>query len=128
MLHNRAYGRLLCLCARQINNKMPNNCLNECGNVVLMDDLNVNVTNAKHLPIEVFQLSEVMHIVTSPCVKNAEHPSFIDLIVTNVPKRLYSPKCVDARLSDFQSMAFFSTNMNVAHNKPTIYIYVVYAF
>ncbi len=53
------------------------------------------------------------------CFNNSENPTVIDLIVTNVPKRLCAASCIETGLSDFHSLVCFSTKMNVPHNKPT---------
>ena len=68
-------------------------------------------------------------IVTKPtCFKNFTNPSFIDLVVSNVPKRLRNVTCIENNLSDCHSMIFFATKMQEERRKKRLSKYRRYEY
>lgn len=104
-----------------------NKCLKECTGFIMMGDFNVDVSKTNHCLTNVFEIHGVKNIVNTPtCFKNFASPSTIDLVVTNVPKRIKQTVCIDTGLSDFHNMVCFSTRMNVKPLKPKHIIYRSY--
>ncbi len=108
------YYDLICVMDNLLNNSLKN-----YSNVSLLDDLDINVSKPNHPLKELFQVTGVQNIMSAPsCFINPDNPSIIDLVVTNVAKRLSATTCIGTGLSDFHMMVCFATKINVTVNKP----------
>ncbi len=97
-----------------VMDNLLNSSLKDYSNVILLGDLNINVSKPNHPLKELFQVTGVQNIVSAPtCFKNPDNPSIIDLVVTNVAKRLSATTCIETGLSDFHMMVCFATKINV---------------
>ena len=100
--------------------KVKNNCLtnvlvtlldqvmDETNNVILFGDLNVNLLEPNNCLSEVFHLTGVQNLVSSPTCDKGETQTLIDLVIMNVPKRIQNVICIDSELSDFHFMILYS--------------------
>ncbi len=86
--------------------------INNC-NYVLIGDFNINVFNDKHCLQEFFQINGLRNMVNEPTCFKSNNPTCIDLIVTNVFKRIHNVSCFDNNLSDFHNLVCFSTKFHV---------------
>ena len=106
-----------------VMDNLLNSSLKDYSNVILLGDLNINVSKPNHPPKELFQVTGVQNIASAPtCFKNPDNPSIIDLVVTNVAKRLSATTCIDTGLSDFHMMCVLQlklmlllTKRNMSH-------------
>ena len=90
-----------------------NKCSSEVQNCIICGDLNINVLPSGHCFEETFEVQGVKNIVNShTCFKNSEQPTVIDLVITNVPKRIKSVVSIDTGLSDFHNMVCFATKLH----------------
>ena len=53
------------------------------------------------------------NVVVYPTCHKGDTGSLIDLVITNVPKRLQNVTCLDVGLSDFHDLILFSTKQHV---------------
>ena len=60
---------------------------------------------------------------TPTCHKSKDYPTAIDLVITNVPKKIKNVECVGTSLSDFHDMICFSTK---THQKRLCPKYIMY--
>ncbi len=98
-----------------------NNSLTDYSNVILLGNLNINVSKPNHPLEELFQVTGFQNILSAPiCFKYPNNPNIIDVVTTNVAKRLNAPTCTDTGVSDFHMMGCFATkiNINITINKP----------
>ena len=97
--------------------------MGEARNIILSGDLNVNMLNSKNCLEEMFRTIGVKNVVTSAICYKSNIPTLIDLLVTNVPKRIQNVSCSHSELSDFHLMELWSTKMTVPdrRNKTVIY-------
>ena len=90
----------------------------ECGfNFIVLVDFNVNTFNNRHCLKELFEVSGVRNVVKGPTCYKSKNPTCIDLVVTNVHKRIQNVTNIDTGLSDFHHMICFSTKMHVPARK-----------
>ena len=104
-----------------------NKCSKDYSNYIVCGDINVNVLNEKHCLKDIFNVYGVTNIVNEPtCFKSIDNPSLIDLVITNVPKRIKTAISIDTGLSDFHNMICFSTKLHVKQRKKKIINYRSY--
>ena len=71
--------------------------------ILILGDFNVEIEEANMKSFcENYNLKSL--IKQSTCYKNANKPTFIDLILTNVPRMFQSTRALEAGLSDFHLM------------------------
>ena len=93
-------------------------CLHEQANFIASGDFNTNMLNKGECITDLLYICGLKNIVTKPtCHKNREQPTLIDLIVTNVPKRLKSVTNVDTGLSDYHDILCVATKMCIPVKK-----------
>ena len=64
----------------------------------------------QHCLSNLFDVHGVMNIVTKPtCFKNFTNLSLMDLVLSNVPKRLKNVTCIENSVSNCHSMICFAT-------------------
>ena len=92
-------------------------------NYIISGDFNVNILTKANVLEDVFDLYGVKNVVLKPTCFKSKNMSIIDLVVTNVPKRLQNTCCIDTGLSDCHYMVCFSTKIHVPirRNKSIVY-------
>ena len=102
-------------------------CILVAPNLVITGDLNINVSKKNHSLSNFLDVYGMNNLVKGPtCFKSATNPSTVDLIITNVPKRIKCSQCIETDLSDFHSMLCFATKLNVQPRKQRIVTYKSY--
>ena len=72
-------------------------------NIILLGDFNAEMS--ENAMIDFYDIYNLKNLVKDPtCFKNIEHPSCIDLISTNRPKRFQKTVVTETGLSDFHKM------------------------
>ena len=72
-------------------------------------------------------ISSILHscgmknVVTSPTCFKSKTPTSIDVVFTNVPKRIQNVTCIDVALSDFHHMVCWATKQHIV-KKPERWI------
>ena len=98
-------------CIIEVLEYLIDKCRQNANNILLFGDLNINMMNPNNCLKPVFDVLGVKNLVTLPtCFKSNEH-TLIDLLVTNVPKRLQNVTCIDCELSDCHKMVCWATKM-----------------
>ena len=101
--------------------------IGDSANVILVGDLNVDVSNPSHGLKHVFHVQGVKNIVKEPtCYKNHQNLSIIDLVITNVPSKLQNVICTETGLSDFHSMICFASKVKLERCKMKTITYRCY--
>ena len=96
--------------------------MRDCGNLVLMGDLNINVYKQNHTLVAVLEVTGTKHLVKGPtCFKNPAAPTTLDLVITNVQKRFNPVECIANGLSDVHAMVCFSAKLHVGLTKKIEY-------
>ena len=85
----------------------------DCTNFIFMGDFNINMLHPTNCLKDILSIYGCKNIVTHPTCHKGNTASLIDLIITNVPKRIKNVKCLEIGLSDFHDMVFFSTKQHV---------------
>ncbi len=85
---------------------------NECENYIIVGDLNVDMSKSNPLQ-DLIDTEGCRNIVKDPTCFKGQPPSIIDLVITNVHKRIRRVVCIDIDLSDFHHMIYFSTKLYV---------------
>ena len=68
------------------------------------------------------------NIVSQPTCFKSEKPTSVDVVISNVFKRLQCVFCYDTGLSDFHHMVLFATKIHVITRKPRKIMYRSYKF
>ena len=89
------------------------NCLHEGTSLYIIGDPNVNVLKHPNLLDDVLDIIlNLTNVVReSTCFKNVGHPTLIDLILTNTPRRLTTVLNVPLGISDFHNFICAATIM-----------------
>jgi len=86
----------------------------DCHNLVLTGDLNIDF-NSRNITInDILDINGVCNIVKAPTCFKGQKPTIIDVVISNVHKRLQGVTCFDTGLSDFHRMVLFATK---CHNQ-----------
>ena len=101
-------------------------CSQQVKNIIIVGDLNVNFINSKHCLRDIIDLYGMINIVRKPTCRKGKNASLLDVVLTNVPKRLQNVMHCDLALSDFHDMICFSTKMHVSKRPKTIIKYRSY--
>ena len=88
-------------------------CTQHAHNVMIVGDLNVNFKNEKHCLTELCDLYGMTNIVREPTCRKGDSATIIDVVLTNVTRRLQNVTHVDSGLSDFHDLICYSTKMHV---------------
>jgi len=96
------------------------------NNFIITGDFNVNMMSNKNVLSEILDVHGVKNMVSKPTCFKSEISTLIDLVITNVPKRLQNVSCIDVGLSDFHSMVCFSTKMHIPIKRKQSIIYHSY--
>ena len=75
-------------CLQDVLELLMDKVMGEARNIILFGDLNVNMLNSKNCLEEMFRTIGVKNVVTSATCYKSNIPTLIDLLVTNVPKRI----------------------------------------
>ena len=60
-----------------------------------------------------FDILGLTNLVTFPTCFKSKQPTVIDLLVTNVPKRIKKITCIDSGLSDYHKIVCWATKIKV---------------
>ena len=91
-------------------------------NILLLGDFNAEITESSMKEFcEIYNLKNL--IKTPTCYKNLNHPSCIDLCLTNCPSSFCSSCVVETGLSDFHKMTLIVTKTHFERLKPRILKY-----
>ena len=104
-------------CLQDVLELLMDKVMDEARNIILFGDLNVNMLISKNCLEEMFRTIGVKNVVTSATCYKSNIPTLIDLLVTNVPKRIQNVSCIDSELSDFHLMVLWSTKMRVSDRR-----------
>jgi exonuclease III len=86
---------------------------NESKIVIIMGDININLFNKPNDFSNLMAIYGCKNIITQPTCFKGKTPSLIDLVMTNVPKRIKTSRSIDVGLSDCHNMVYFSTKQHV---------------
>ena len=101
-------------------------CYSQYSNIIVMGDLNINMNVGNHCISDVFDIHGIKNIVTSPTCFKGSNPTLIDVVLSNVPKRLQGTFVFDTSLSDFHHMVCFATKIHIPKKSPRIITYRSY--
>ena len=87
--------------------------LNEVKNLMLFGDLNVNMLKPNNSLKAVFDILGIRNLVSTPTCNKGNESTLIDLLVTNVPKRIQNVTCIESELSDCNKMICWATKQKV---------------
>ena len=87
--------------------------LNEVKNLILFGDLNVNMLKPNNSLKAVFDILGIRNLVSTPTCNKGNESTLIDLLVTNVPKRIQNVTCIESELSDCHKMICWATKQKV---------------
>lgn len=87
-------------------------CLTSYKNCIIFGDLNVNMTSHNCLS-NILDVHGVKNLVNGPTCFKSVTPTSIDVVLTNVPKRIQNTVSIDVELSDFHHMVCWATKMSV---------------
>ena len=97
--------------------QLLNRCM-EYKTFIVMGDLNINMSKESNFLKGVLEVHGVKNIVHKPtCFKSKTAPTTLDLVITNMPKRLQNVTCFDSGLSDFHHMVCYATKIHVPKRK-----------
>ena len=82
-------------------------------NVILVGDININMSKPPSTINDALEVYGFVNIVNVHTSHKSNNGTIIDVILTNVPKRLQHVTAVDTGPSDFHSMVCFSTKFHV---------------
>ncbi len=94
-------------------------------NFIITGDFNVNVLKSNCLK-DIFEVNGVKNMVNVPTCYKSKIPTCLDLVVTNVHKRIQYVTCFDTGLSDFHHMVCFSTKFHIPPRKKQYITYRSY--
>ena len=86
-------------------------------NVILFGDLNINMLKAKNCIQDVLDVAGLKNLVNVPTCDKGSNPSLLDLVITNVPKRIQNVTCIESELSDCHKMICWATKIKVPISK-----------
>ena len=101
-------------------------CSRHGGNIMIVGDLNVNFNNTKHCLCNTIDLYGMVNIVRNPTCRKGDNASLLDIVLTNVPKRLQNVTNWDVGLSDFHDIVCFATKLYVPKRSKNIIKYRSY--
>ena len=87
-------------------------CTQAAPNIIICGDLNINVLNTNNCIKDVLDIHGMVNIVKEPTCYKAIEPTLLDLVITNVSKRIVNIQCITNCLSDFHKMICFATRAN----------------
>ena len=93
-------------------------CNSVCPNVIIVGDINVDLLKQGTCVNNILDISGFKNIVNEPTCFKSINPTSIDVVLSNVYKRLQGTMCYETGLSDFHKMIIFSTKLHVPNNKP----------
>lgn len=102
-----------------------NKCKNVCPNLVIVGDINIDFLK-RNVINDILDVHGMKNIVTNPTCYKGKNPSCIDVVMSNVYKRLQGVFCYDTGLSDFHRMVLFATKIHVPCRKPKKLMYRSY--
>ncbi len=86
----------------------------ERANILVAGDMNVNLIKGGNWLIDVLDVYGLKNVVKQPtCHKNIAEPTLIDLMVTNVPKKLKTVEAITCDLSDFHDIVCIASKVTV---------------
>ena len=118
--------------------RVKNNCLirvlefifdtvnHEAKNIILCGDLNINMMKENNCLAPLFGALGVQNLVKDSTCFKGNTPTLLDLLVTNVPKRIQGVTCMDSELSDCHSMVLWATKLKVSVKRDRMVTYRSY--
>ena len=97
----------------------------ECSNYIIVGDINIDMSKPNKLET-VLQTAGCKNVVKQPTCHKSNTPSLIDLVITNVHKRIKHVACLDIGLSDFHDLIYFSTKQFVPIRRNRVVMYRSY--
>ena len=101
-------------------------CLREASNQVILGDLNIDMSVPKHCLLDFCDIHGVKNIVNKPTCFKGNNPSTVDVVLSNVHKKLQGIMCIETGLSDFHNMVVFATKAHIPVMKPRKFVYRSY--
>ena len=95
-------------------------------NVIILGDFNVNVFKENHCLRELFEVTGVRNLVNEATCFKSRIPTCLDLVVTNVYKRIQNVTCFDSGLNDFHHFICFATKLHVPESSKHDIVYRSY--
>ena len=104
-------------------------CFNECENVYVIGDLNVNFLNSKHAMTELLDLYSLKNIVKGPtCFKSIQNATLLDVILTSNMKTVAGHLNIGTGISDFHNLICAATKAYVPEVNRCHIIYRSYKY
>ena len=95
-------------------------CTQSAPNVILCGDFNINMLSKNNCIQDTLDIHGARNIVKDP---KGNDPTLLDLVITNVHKRIINVCCIESGLSDFHKMVCFATKANAPTKIKTIVKY-----
>ena len=100
-------------------------CTQSAPNVILCGDFNINMLSKNNCFQDTLDIHGIRNIVKDPTCYKSNDPTLLDLVITNVHKRIHVC-CIESDPSDFHKMMCFATKTNAPTKIKTVVKYRSY--